>query len=404
MRISINKILSLYIAITPVFWFWTIPTGVMIPLKLVWLLFIIFFLTVLKNQAIKRKYLLFLTAFSIVFLPALFRTTVSGWLYKYFFFILIILTISAFYNFLRNKTVEEIINFLKFPSLFVAGVCVFTLTNYFFEIPDWREVSANEFYATYLYQTGFSATRTSWTPAISFFFITNLYYFFHEKKSKVKLLFLLAAVCILMSQIFSGGRTGMLISIAALLYYILIKVNTKILLITLLAVIIVVIPQIDIIIKTARLEHVDFTSFEALNNFSTGRLIQMIWGIEKLFEDYNFFIGAGFDLEDVLYDSKLYGEVEIHNFWINTLVRGGVLIFLFYFLFALYYVLRAILLFKKNKKTELFMLVIICGLLGTLIEPSIILGKVQTTIIWWVAIAAIDVIEYKREKEGVSLT
>jgi hypothetical protein len=158
----------------------------------------------------------------------------------------------------------------------------------------------------------------------------------------------------------------------------------------------IIIPQFEVIIKTARLEHIDFTSFKTLNEFSTGRLIQMVWGIEKFFQDYNFLIGAGFDLEDSVYLSEKYGEVEIHNFWINNAVRGGFLMLLFYFLFALYYVFKSISVYKKNKKAEIFMLIIICGLTGTLIEPALILGKVQTTIVWWVAIAAIDVIANKQ--------
>ena len=31
-----------------------------------------------------------------------------------------------------------------------------------------------------------------------------------------------------------------------------------------------------------------------------------------------------------------------------------------------------------------------------MIEPSLILGKVQTTIVWWVAVAAIDVIALRQ--------
>lgn len=396
MKLSIEKILSLYIALTPVFWFWVIPTGVMIPLKLGLLVFIIFYYTILKKTKIKKKYLYFLVFFTLTVIPSIIRTTISGWLYKYFFFLLIILTVGAFYNFFKSKTIDEIIRFLKFPSLFVAGICLITISNYLFGVPDWREAAANEAYPVYLYQTGFSATRTSWTPAISLFFISNLYFFFHEKKTKYKVLFLLAAVAILMSQIFSGGRTGLLISVVAIMYYIFIKVNAKILIITFLATLFIIIPQFEVIIKTARLEHIDFTSFKTLNEFSTGRLIQMVWGIDKFFQEYNFLIGAGFDLEDSVYLSKKYGEVEIHNFWINMAVRGGILMLLFYLLFALYYILKSISVYRKEKKAEIFMLIIICGLTGTLIEPALILGKVQTTIVWWIAVAAIDVIGFRQ--------
>jgi membrane protein implicated in regulation of membrane protease activity len=280
--------------------------------------------------------------------------------------------------------------------LFIAGICILTITNYLFLIPDWREPIANEAYPIYLYQTGFSATRTSWTPAIALFFITNLYYFFHEKKMNNKILFLIAAILILTSQIFSGGRTGLVISLAAIAYYVFIKINPKIIIISFLLIVILVIPQFDVIIKTARLEHIDFTSFETLNRFSTGRLIQWVWGIDKFLQDYNFLIGAGFDRADVVYLSEKYGDVEIHNFWINIAVRGGIIFLLFYILFTLHYITKAINVFKKERKAELFMLIIICGLFGTLIEPALILGKVQTTMVWWVAIAAIDVIASKQ--------
>lgn len=396
MKLSIEKILSIYIALTPVFWFWFIPTGVMIPLKFLMLIFIIIFLIVLQKRKIKKEYAIFFILFTVAFIPAIIRTSIMGWLYKYFLFLLIILTIAAFYNFFRNKKIEEIINFLKFPSLFVAGLCLITVINYFTGVPDWREAEANKYWPVYLYQTGFSAARTSWTPSIALFFISNLYFFFHERKSKNKVLFLLAAIVIIMSQIFAGGRTGLLISISAIAYYIFIKVNTKVLFMLFLAVLIIIIPNLEEFLRVARLDHIDFTSFEALDNFSTGRLSVMVEGIERIFQDYNFFIGAGFDHEDCIFYLNGLEEVEIHNFWLNSFARGGILLLLFYVLFSLYYVLKSIVLYKNDKRAEIFMLFILCGLVGTLVEPQLILGKVQTTIVWWIAIVSVDVVTEKK--------
>ena len=52
--------------------------------------------------------------------------------------------------------------------------------------------------------------------------------------------------------------------------------------------------------------------------------------------------------------------------------------------------------YKNDKRAEIFMLFILCGLVGTLVEPQLILGKVQTTIVWWIAIVSVDVVTEKK--------
>ena len=391
---SLNKIekiefylLAFFVGISPINLFIGISPSNIRLLKIIFLAIIIFYFHFVKNLTFKKEIFYIIIAFLICFIPSSLKIdNILIWITEVIYLILPFLVFSTFYNFFKKKDNNTIFYFLQLSTIIIAPFCFLVLLNYFTGVPKWFNLIIDNNKSFFLNE------RTTWSPSISFFSMISFYFFIHEKIKIKKGFYFLLFLIIFLSQLFSGGRSGVLISSLFVLYYILYKNKLvfKILFISIFYFLFFY--NLTAIKNIMRLKDTPNLSKKELAIFSAGRTEQYSPALKKIKKDYVLILGNGLANGHVIkYYHPYYSDPfikNIHNFWFAILLRAGLFSLIFYIIITIFFIRRLYKLFKINKKYDIFIISIISGLTATLFESNLIFAKTLTTLGWWVLLAA----------------
>jgi hypothetical protein len=296
----------------------------------------------------------------------------------------------VFYNLQRKNG-----NNLKLYKLLVIPIAILSAITVFDYILQFNLLSPPiEFYEKGVGTSGFGASRTGWSNGISYYAAFSLCFSISSYRKVSTMFFSLAFLSIFTSQIISGGRAGMLISLFSallcLLYYK--KVKLALMMVTLL-ISIVCFTNIDDnlggLFRLNRLQS-NYSFISTADAYSTGRISSYLYAIKLASKKP--FMGYGFG-NKILRFENVY---EIHNVWLKMLIEGGVFLPLIFIFFILHIV------FKKKHDKSYFILtngnnftvftlytIVFVGLLTTLFEPNALIGSFQISAIWWASVGSL---------------
>lgn len=393
----VGLLLMLYVGTSPVYWFWTLPVE--------WI-----------NAS---KVALFLLACGSVWLVAMLRDRIrfpSGLAGPLGPVLLICLHFSAFiqsepevslrrcmdifsgyvmlwsiYLFIRMG--GDIRKVLSGAGLLLLPFCALTITYTLFGFPDWSNPYSP--YSVSRLGVGFGGERTGWSSGIALFFpIALLATAFNERLGPYKRLFgsIASVGLIIGSQLASGGRSGLLASLATV---VVLSVSGRIpktvcLLSALIALAGYKLAEPEWILQHLRLGRLEgVEALQDLDYFSAYRIEDFLLALRLVGEHPA--LGYG------IADPELFGlRREIHNVWLRMAMQAGILAPACFG--AIVYVLirnaSCVIAHKrptagKEASKSIFGLTVFSTLLGGLIismfEPNALIGSFQNSVLWWVA-------------------
>jgi|GEM_PF-2373713 len=240
--------------------------------------------------------------------------------------------------------------------------------------------------AEHLWTSGFGGLRTGWSNGVALYVAPLLLAFGRRNRPYDILLKILASAaigCIVLSQFAVAGRAGLVA--AALLIAVAFNQPGK-------RIFLVILATAGIAFIAANLsefaEHMRITRDETrtrgaddLNTISAGRLQGDLIGLQKVAE--NPLLGAGMGNASI-------GHDEIHNLWIRLAAESGLFTPLM-LMAVVYKILRVTLsnykLSKGNAEhrfsTNIYFGAILAGLSITMLEPRMLIGSFQVSLMWW---------------------
>lgn len=376
----------------PIYWLPFVPVGLFLALKSFLfassICFIIGCNSVLDSRGLKLNSDLKLGLFFIFLCSVLFFELLSGnqtWEVFGFFsnmILLILLLIATSLKPLDLISMKKIVVLIFILSIISFGLGVLSFSGLL------TLHSPEQFNALPVYFTGFAGLRTGWSIGLSIYIICILIYLvlskrLNHKNSFTFVFFCWLSFCLLfVSQIISGGRTGIITSLLAFFSFVLTTKNYKLLFIVLFLSLIGGVYFIDLLIPHLRIDRL-FGESAYSNDFSAGRFEQFGLSIEIMLNE----LATGYK-GYLNYFYSLGIEHEIHNVWLSFAVQFG-LLSMCLVLFWLCLLVR-----KVYKKHGVGMAFIICsGLFCTLLEPSALFLSLQLYLLWWALLITLVVIE-----------
>lgn len=397
-KANIKNTLIMYLGLGPVFWLGPIEYNYFKILKTV--IFIIL-LSLLILDGISKRNLshnkTFVSFVILLFFSSIFgflQSSIKGIISTSISYSLIFFVTWIFFIYFKQKRFYEIMEILLKATKLISYLCAFIVVNHFIKIVDWKyitELTASYSSIVKLADTGFSTGRTAWSNGLALYFIVAIYAFLKMKRKE----FLYYGAFILTAQILSGGRGGLLISIFIIVMYMASTINLKWGIVIVISLITLVSINKDYLKKRFRFDKLEKSGDDALNKFTAGRLGHFSFAIENIGEDFNYFKGNGFLKEE----NKINKKTDIHFLWLKKMLEGGVILLTVYVLFVVLYFIRIINLYRKDSNYVLFLHVFIGGLITTLFEPNAIFGSLQSSLIWWASIAAVESIRIRNLRQ-----
>ncbi len=243
--------------------------------------------------------------------------------------------------------------------------------------------------------TGFGAGRTGWANALSLYVpIALAVVLIDRRKARTALTSL---VVIVMAQVVSGGRTGLLLSLFSITAFVVLcgsrRVKAVVLTLVLIGtLIILVFGTLRGIAAVAAADQLRLGSargrltFELLDALTSYRLRGYVTAL-RLIADRPF---AGHGLDSVRIPvPTLDRDVEIHNVWLKYAVYCGVLFPFFLLSMVVAVTLPAIRASRERKDRKrkaivtAYSLVLLSGVGVTMVEPAALVGAFQNSALWW---------------------
>ena len=243
--------------------------------------------------------------------------------------------------------------------------------------------------------TGFGAGRTGWANALSLYVPIALASVLIDKRRARKAL--VSLVAIVMAQVVSGGRTGLLLSLFSIAVFVVLcgsrRVRAVVVTLVVIATLIILLSGtlrgLAVVAAADQLRLGDGrgrVTFELLDALTSYRLRGYVTAVELIAERPL----AGYGFESVRIPvPTLDHDVEIHNVWLKFAVYCGVL-FPLYLLLMVVAVLRpAIRTARKRENGKqravvtAYSLVLLSGVGVTMVEPAALVGAFQNSALWW---------------------
>ncbi len=243
--------------------------------------------------------------------------------------------------------------------------------------------------------TGFGAGRTGWANALSLYVPIALAVVLLHKRRAPKALALLVAI--VMAQVVSGGRAGLLLSLFSIALFVALcgsrrmraVVVTLVVIATLIILLSGALRGIAVVAAADQLRLGDArgrVTFQLLDALTSYRLRGYVAAVELIAERP--LAGYGFDSVRIPVPT-LDHDVEIHNLWLKFAVYCGVL-FPLYLLFMVLSVMRAAIRTARDTKDRkrrivvtAYSLVLLSGVGITMVEPEALVGAFQNSALWW---------------------
>ena len=243
--------------------------------------------------------------------------------------------------------------------------------------------------------TGFGAGRTGWANALSLYVPLALAAVLVDKRRARTAL--ASLVAIVMAQVVSGGRTGLLLSLFSIAVFVVLcgsrsvrAVGVALIVIATLTILlsgtlrgIAVVAAADQLRLGDGRGRVTFALLDALTSY---RLRGYVTALELIAERPL----AGYGFESVRIPvPTLDHDVEIHNVWLKFAVYCGVLFPLYLLLMVVAVVRPAIRTARKPEDGKrravvtAYSLVLLSGVGVTMVEPAALVGAFQNSALWW---------------------
>jgi len=387
-KISIKKILIFYVGLGPVFWLGPIEIGYFKALKFLILITLIVFVglngVVKKNLTHNNTFVAFVVLLFLTSIFGFLQSSIKSIISVSISYILIFIVSWIFYSYFRKKNQDDILEIFLKATRIVAYISGFIIINHFIQLVDWKYISEGTRSYSHLVKladTGFSTGRTAWSNGLALYFIVAIYAFFILKKKQ----FLYYAIMIFTTQVLSGGRGGILISFLIITFYVFSRINFKWILIIILSISTLIITNQEYLKKRFRLNKLEKNDGDALNKFTAGRLGHFSFAFENIGDDFNYVKGNGF-----LKDENKIDDIDIHFLWLKKMLEGGVIFLSIYVLFIIVFMVRMVNLLRKDSKHLIFIHIFLGGLITTLFEPNAIFGSLQSSLLWWAALSAVE--------------
>ena len=388
---KINKtkqlICSIILATGGVIWFGNTTLGVYKTIMSI-ILLILCANYIAKPITNVTKYLLLLITLSIISTAITLKPNSDyNWffvwgLFENIFFLLI------GYHFAKDDFISD--KFI-YTIIFIIGIIsLLTITNYFFNIPDWvspieklrierlfTEHNISNIEENRLHSTGFGIGRTGWASTLALFIPLCFVCIKHNYKPlKVKIL-----MGIILASIFISGSRGGLLSCAIIIIMYLIQTLTEKITygkITLLFLLIPIIGFILIIHESFFIEHLRLD----VSDLTTGRGNQYEL-IPSMIDSMGFW---GLGENGTRFFLNKYGiEHELHNAYFRNFIDYGWLVGILIFLYT-YSLVKIVFKSYRNGKTsfeKIIPLIILSGLVSACFEPGAIFASRMWYITWW---------------------
>ena len=281
--------------------------------------------------------------------------------------------------------------------VFVAGMAilsvfaVFPVASALFGVPMFQ----SPFDQAPFRSTGFGAGRTGWANALSLYVPIALASVLIDKRRARKAL--TSLVAIVMAQVVSGGRAGLLLSLFSIALFVALcgsrrmraVVVTLVVIATLTILLSGALRGIAVLAAADQLRLGDArgrVTFQLLDALTSYRLRGYVAAVELIAERP--LAGYGFDSVRIRVPT-LDHDVEIHNVWLKFAVYCGVL-FPLYLLFMVLAVMRPAIRTaresedsKRRTVVTAYSLVLLSGVGITLVEPAALVGSFQNSALWW---------------------
>ena len=255
--------------------------------------------------------------------------------------------------------------------------------------------------------TGFGAGRTGWANALSLYVPIALAVVRLDKRKARRAL--MSLVAIVMAQVVSGGRAGLLLSLFSIAVFVILCGSRRVraVVVTLVVIVTLIVLLSGALRGIAALAAADQlrlgdgrgrVTFEVLDALTSYRLRGYVTAVELIAERPL----AGYGFESVRIPvPTLDHDVEIHNVWLKFAVYCGVL-FPLYLLFMVVSVMRpAIRTARKREDRKrqtvvtAYSLVLLSGFGVTMVEPAALVGAFQNSALWWGIVGAVLAVHTK---------
>lgn len=376
---------SLYLGLSPIYWFPYVPPITFGLIKFLLFGFICTYALIFNFQVGSKSKLnipggniflfLILGMLAIVFLTFVLGDNQSNLntVINFFQILLFVLATGTIISF--NQVLNVIRLSLNILSFFVVLSVIFM-----FVIPFTINPINSELF---LIDTGFGGLRTGWSPAIGLF-VPFIFYVYGS---------IIILSIYLLSQILTGGRAGFYLSVISLLPLLYTQRSWRfkarfigILFFSIFGVLV----YNPSLLKGLRVFD-SLSESSDLDSLSTGRVNLMMDAWQSILNN---------PISGNAVSSTFLGE-EVHN----VFVRGWVYYGVFYFIFSILLVVYTLLLcfykikYSKSKNNRRFFiaatLVIFYGVLVGMVEPQIIFGNFTNFSIWWFVFALIASKKFK---------
>lgn len=238
-----------------------------------------------------------------------------------------------------------------------------------------------------IYEIGFAGGRTGWSISLALFIPLAFTPAFQESISKI-LRFFIVLICVaplLLSQFFSGGRSGLLASIAAMIYLLDSKKKVAFVFqILIVAFTIYLIFQTPFFLESLR---IDVEDIELTTSF---RLVQYYYFFD-IMNFHSFF--AGFGPYGTLGQLKNFGlPFEFHNVLIRSFLDFGLMHGVMVLVLVLF-VIKKIFSFNQQQidySYKIYFSILLAGLIPIFFEPRFLIGDFQNSILWFLALGIVS--------------
>ena len=243
--------------------------------------------------------------------------------------------------------------------------------------------------------TGFGAGRTGWANALSLYVPIALAVLLSDSSRRRTAI--VSLVVIVMAQVVSGGRTGLLLSLFSAAGFVVLCGSKKLRAVVLT---IVLIGTLLVAMSTAargfaavtatnqfRLDNLGSrTTFALVDALTSYRLRGYVTAVELIPERPLMGHGLG---SVRIYVPSLANEVEIHNVWLKFAVYCGVLFPLFLLCMVatiLIVSMRAVRATADRRRRVVptaYLFVLVNGVAIAMVEPAALVGAFQNSALWW---------------------
>lgn len=302
----------------------------------------------------------------------------------------------CFYNLARQgSTIRMIfVRSLTIITLFAATTVVSILTG----LPDWHVPSEMDPSASFT-DAGFSSGRSAWSDSLALYLPSTLLLLTAKTSQKFvrpRVFFILMAGIILVSQIASGGRAGMLVSLFTIVAFMLVRSVRQMMRVFIAVGVLgaVTLVPLEFWISHLRLDRLSSSelSLTNLNAFSANRMKNYSLAVESIREQPF----SGYGMGQVLMATDLGEVLEVHNLWLRLAVESGIFLPLFFLAMicaALCKLWQPTLRTPKNRDDRIVVfvlgLILLGGIAVSLFEPRAIIGTFQKTAVWWAAMGTL---------------